>query len=213
MRVLVAEDDPHLREILVRGLGEERYVVESFGRGDDADAALSVGTYDLAVLDWNLPGMSGLDVCRHLRANRRNVPVLMLTARDAEADRVSGLDAGADDYIVKPFAFDELLARLRALARRGAGISVQAGVGGVVLDQGRREAHVGDRSLRLSPREYAILERLVFSAGKVVSRGELARSTLPDESRIRGALAGAGAQARIVTVRGVGFRLVEHGAG
>src|SRR5579859_5700825 len=112
MRILVAEDDDRLREILTRGLAEERYIVDSYDRGDDAEAALLGGGYDLAILDWNLPGASGLDVCRRVRARGILLPVLFLTARDAESDRVRGLDTGADDYLTKPFEFDELLARL-----------------------------------------------------------------------------------------------------
>src|SRR5450830_1120159 len=122
MRVLVAEDDARLREILARGLAEEHYIVDSVERGDDAEIALRGGAYDLAILDWNLPGKSGLEVCRRLRDRGISLPVLFLTARDSENDRVQGLDTGADDYLVKPFEFDELLARLRAIVRRGAGV-------------------------------------------------------------------------------------------
>jgi two-component system OmpR family response regulator len=226
MRVLVAEDDARLREILARGLAEEHYIVDSVERGDDAEIALRGGAYDLAILDWNLPGKSGLEVCRRLRDRGISLPVLFLTARDSEDDRVQGLDTGADDYLVKPFEFDELLARLRAIVRRGAGVNPETGVGGLVLDQARRQARVGRMVLDLTPREYALLEKLVLHAGAVVTRTDLARSTLIDEtaavgsnslnvhlSRIRQQLREAGSTVIILTVRGVGFRLLsDHGA-
>jgi DNA-binding response OmpR family regulator len=226
MRVLVAEDDRRLREILARGLAEEHYIVDSVERGDDADIALRSGAYDLAILDWNLPGKSGLEICRRLRDRGSSLPVLFLTARDTEADRVHGLDTGADDYLVKPFEFDELLARLRAIVRRGGAVNTETGVGRLVLDQARRQARVGRTVVDLTPREYSLLERLVLQAGTVVTRTELARSTLRDEtvavgsnslnvhvSRIRRQLREAGSTVTILTVRGVGFRLVsDHGA-
>ena len=226
MRVLVAEDDPRLREILARGLGEVQYIVDSFEGGDDAEVALYGGGYDVAILDWNLPGKSGLEICRRLRDRGSSLPVLFLTARDTEADRVHGLDTGADDYLVKPFDFDELLARLRAIVRRGAAVNPEAGVGGLVLDQARRRARVGGVVVNLTIREYALLEKLVLHAGAVVTRTDLARSTLIDEtaalgsnslnvhvSRIRRQLREAGSTVTILTVRGVGFRLVsDHGA-
>jgi two-component system, OmpR family, response regulator len=226
MRVLVAEDDARLREILARGLTEEHYIVDTFERGDDAEIALLGGAYDLAILDWNLPGTSGLEVCHRLRERGISLPVLILTARDRETDRIRGLDTGADDYLIKPFEFDELMARLRAIVRRGAAVNPEAGVGGLVLDQARRQARVGLMIVDLTPREYALLEKLVLHAGTVVTRTDLARSTLIDEtvavgsnslnvhvSRIRQRLREAGSTVTILTVRGVGFRLVsDHGA-
>jgi DNA-binding response OmpR family regulator len=226
MRVLVAEDDARLREILARGLTEEHYIVDSVERGDDAEIALRGGGYDLAILDWNLPGKSGLDVCRGLRDRGFLLPVLFLTARDSEADRVRGLDTGADDYLIKPFEFAELMARLRAIVRRGAAVNPEAGVGGLVLDQARRQARVGLIVVDLTLREYALLEVLVLHTGRVVTRAELARSTLTDETaavgsnslnvhigRIRQRLREAGSTVTILTIRGVGFRLVnDNGA-
>jgi two-component system, OmpR family, response regulator len=222
MRVLVAEDDARLREILTRGLAEEHYIVDALERGDEAETALDSGTYDIAILDWNLPGRSGLEICRRLRGTGSYLPILFLTARDGETDRVQGLDAGADDYLVKPFEFDELLARLRAIVRRGAAVNPESGVGGLVLDQARREARVGPVVVDLTPREYAVLEKLVVHAGEVVTRADLARSTLVDEtaavgsnslsvhmSRIRQRLRAAGSTVMIQTVRGVGFRLMS----
>jgi DNA-binding response OmpR family regulator len=221
MRVLVAEDDTRLREILARGLAEEHYIVDSFERGDDAEIALGTGTYDAAILDWNLPGRTGLQICRRMRERGSTLPVLFLTARDSETDRVSGLDGGADDYLVKPFVFDELLARLRAVVRRGAVLNPETGIGGLTIDAAHREARVGSVVVDLTNREFALLEKLALHAGSVLSRADLARSTLSDESaavgsnsvnvhlsRIRRRLREAGSPATIVNVRGVGFRLV-----
>lgn len=225
MRVLVAEDDDHLRGTLTRGLSEEGYIVESFARGDDALGAGLVGNFDLAVLDWNLPGPDGLEVCGQLRLQRFPPAILLLTARDAPADRVTGLNRGADDYLVKPFDFDELLARLRALTRRRAnGMEFSSGVGNMVLDQSRRIFRVGETDLGLPPREFAILERLAMAAEPIVSRADLARSVMLDElagldshslyvhiSRIRRRLKDAGADVTIETVRGLGLRLRHSG--
>jgi DNA-binding response OmpR family regulator len=214
MRVLVAEDDARLREILARGLAEEHYIVKTFERGDDAETALYGGTYDIAILDWNLPGRSGLEICRRLRERGISLPVLFLTARDSETDRVHGLDTGADDYLIKPFVFDELLARLRAVIRRGAAVNPRL-VGGLVLDQVQRQAQIGSAVLDLTAREFAVLEKLVLRAGAVVTRAELARSTLSDDtgaigsnsfsvhvSRIRQRLREAGADVVILTSGG-----------
>src|SRR5215468_9875554 len=119
MRLLLAEDDPALRSVLERGLREHGYVVDAVDRGDDALHLLGLSDYALAVIDWRMPGRPGVEVVAEARRLRLATPILMLTARDTVADRVLGLDAGADDYLVKPFAFDELLARIRALLRRG----------------------------------------------------------------------------------------------
>ena len=223
MRILLAEDDNHLRGTVTRGLIEEGYVVDSYARGDAAGDALLVGGYDLAILDWNLPGHTGLEICLELRAQNANLPVLMLTARDGPDDRVAGLDGGADDYLVKPFDFGELLARVRALVRRRVARPGHPLVlGRMTLDQPRKHAIVGEHILDLTPREYAVLERLVLAAEPVVSKADLARSVMSDDiagvdshslyvhvSRIRGKLRQAGAGVSIETVRGAGFRLVE----
>jgi len=223
--VLVAEDDEHLRGTLSRGLREEGYVVESFARGDEALSAGLVGNFDLAVLDWNLPGMSGLEVCRRLHADSAAMAILMLTARDGAEDRVAGLNGGADDYLVKPFDFDELVARLRALLRRRANRrGFPLGAGNLVLDQHGKTARVADGTVDLTPREFAILERLVMAAEPIVSRADLARSVMADDiagldshslyvliSRIRRKLSEGGADVSIETVRGLGFRLREFG--
>ncbi len=227
VRVLVAEDDDHLRGTLGRGLAEEGYVVEIFSRGDNALSAGLVGNFDVAILDWNLPGQDGLEVCRRLRAQRFAPAILILTARDGPADRVAGLNGGADDYLVKPFDFEELLARLRALLRRRAlRREVPSGIGNMVLDQRQKTIRVGQTTVTLAPREFAIIERLVMAAEPIVSRADLARSVMADElagldshslyvhvSRIRRKLKDAGAEVTIETVRGLGFRLGEPGNG
>ncbi|MBO0833338.1 MAG: response regulator transcription factor, partial [Actinobacteria bacterium] len=122
MRVLVAEDDHGLRSVLVRGLQEQDYVVDAVGNGQEALQFLRSYDYEIAVIDWRMPGISGLDVVRWMRSHQQAARILMLTARDAPADRVTGLDAGADDYLVKPFDFSELLARMRALQRRPSAV-------------------------------------------------------------------------------------------
>jgi DNA-binding response OmpR family regulator len=221
VRVLIAEDDDHLRGTLSRGLAEEGYVVESFARGDDALSAGLGGNFDIAVLDWTLPGLTGLDLCRRLHAASSALAILMLTARDGAEDRVLGLSSGADDYLVKPFDFDELMARLHALLRRRANRrGFPTGEGNLVLDQQAKAARVADGILDLTPREFAILERLMMAAEPIVSRADLARSVMADDlagldshslyvqiSRIRRKLSEAGADISIETVRGAGFRL------
>jgi len=219
MRVLLAEDDPALRSVLERGLRENGYVVDAVGRGDDALHLLGLYDYALAVLDWRMPGQPGLDVIAEARRRHLRTPILMLTARDTVTDRVTGLDAGADDYLVKPFEFDELLARLRALQRRpGAADQPTLAAGRLRYDPGTREAAVGGRVIGLTPTERAILELLLRRRPAAVTRAAIARHGWEDESdplgsntievhvaRLRSKLAGAGV--RVVTVRGVGYRL------
>jgi len=221
MRVLVAEDDPALRSVLERGLRENGYVVDAVGRGDDALHLLGLYDYALAVLDWRMPGSPGVDVVAEVRRRRLATPVLMLTARDTVADRVTGLDAGADDYLVKPFAFDELLARLRALQRRPvAADQPTLAAGALRYDPGTREAAVDGRPLGLTPTERTILELLLRRRPAAVTRAAIAQHGWADESdplgsntievhvaRLRAKLAGAGV--RVVTVRGVGYRLED----
>jgi len=217
-RVLVAEDDPGISEPLVRALGREGYDVTHVTDGPAAlDAALS-GSADLLVLDLGLPGMDGLDVCRSLRSRGSSLPVLVLTARTDEPDLVVGLDAGADDYVGKPFRIAELMARVRAQLRRSAGPEhdvVQ--VGEIVVDDSSRRVTVGDEELGLTPKEYELLLLLMRKVGVVVGRDELMREVWQTEwlgatktldmhvSTLRRKLGPSGA--RITTVRGVGFRL------
>lgn len=215
MRVLLVEDDAVLADGLVRVLQAQGMQVEAAHDGTGADARLQAGGYHVAVLDIGLPGMDGFEVVRRLRARGDATPVLLLTARDAVEDRVRGLETGADDYLVKPFATPELVARIRALARRTAPPAQQLAAGGLVLDTATKRAHIGERTLELSVREWAVLEYLLRHTGRVVSKQQIIDAILPwgDDitlnavevyvSRLRGKLEGAGVAIR--TIRGFGY--------
>jgi DNA-binding response OmpR family regulator len=219
VRVLIAEDDQGLRAILARGLQEQDYVVDAVADGDEALRFLRSYQYEVAVIDWRMPGVSGLDVVRWLRRSQRPTRVLMLTARDAPADRVTGLDAGADDYLVKPFDFGELLARLRALQRRPSAVQQpEIVVGDLRFEPATRQVLVAGHAAALTGIEFGILELLVRRSPAVVPRRSIAVNVWEDESdamgsntidvhlaRLRAKLAGG--QIRIETVRGVGYRL------
>jgi two-component system, OmpR family, response regulator len=171
MRVLVVEDEVRLALLLKRGLEEEGYAVDTSGDGAEALWHATETEYDAIVLDIMLPGMDGLEVTRRLRAQRRWTPVLLLTARDAIDDRVVGLDAGADDYLVKPFSFAELAARVRALVRRGrVERPTVLEVADLRLDPARRRAWRGEVELDLSPKEFALLELFLSHPGEVLTR-------------------------------------------
>ncbi len=174
MRVLVVEDEIKMARAIRRGLEQEGYAVDVIPEGKEALSLATEYEYDAVVLDVMLPGLDGFAVCEALRSRGRWAPVLMLTARDAVEDRIRGLDVGADDYLVKPFAFGELLARLRALIRRGPNERPQVlEVGDVVLDPAAHTvARAGD-PVDLSPREFALLEYLMRNAGQVVTRTRL----------------------------------------
>ncbi|MDR3545962.1 MAG: response regulator transcription factor [Candidatus Limnocylindrales bacterium] len=219
MRILVAEDDASLREILVLGLEDNGFRVDAVERGDDAIDQLRFYEYDVAVLDWRMPGASGIDVVRWARRHDRPTALLMLTARDTPPDRIEGLDAGADDYLVKPFDFGELLARIRALQRRPRGVDTPViARGRITLDPVTRVAAADGCPLALTPTEYNILELLMRRWPAVVDRKAIAEHGWRDEtdplgsnaidvqvSRLRAKIPGAGV--RIVTVRGAGYRL------
>ena len=221
MRILVAEDDASLREVLVLGLEDNGYRVDAVERGDDAIDQLKFYEYDVAILDWRMPGASGIDVVRWARRHDRPTALLMLTARDTPPDRISGLDAGADDYLVKPFDFGELLARIRALQRRPRGVDAPViARGRVTLDPVKREAATAGRPLALTVTEYNILELLMRRSPALVDRKAIAEHGWRDEtdplgsnaidvqmSRLRAKIPDAGV--RIVTVRGAGYRLEE----
>lgn len=221
MRVLVAEDDPGLREVLVLGLEDHGYFVDAAERGDDAIDMLKFYDYDVAVIDWRMPGAEGIDVVAWARKHKKPTALLMLTARDAPADRIRGLDTGADDYLVKPFDFGELLARVRALQRRPRGVDAPVITrGSLELDPARREASICGSPLSLTATEYNILELLMRRSPSVVDRKAIAEHAWRDEtdplgsnaidvqlSRLRAKLPNAGI--RIVTVRGAGYRLEE----
>jgi len=182
----VVEDDPRLSDLLLRGLTAEGLVVDVAHRGRQALEAVAEVGYDVMVLDVGLPDLDGFAVCRAMRADRVWCPVLMLTARTAVSDRVDGLDAGADDYLAKPFALEELLARLRALARRGPVIRApQLAAGDLRLDPATHEVWRGDVSVDLSLREFALLEALMRHAGQVLSRGTLMDQVWPAGSEQR----------------------------
>lgn len=217
---MVAEDDAALRSVLTRGLRAAGYVVDAVADGAKAWDYLRTYDYDVAVIDWGLPETSGIELIRGLRRSGSALPVLMLTARDATADRVAGLDEGADDYLVKPFDFGELLARIRALQRRSATAQPpQLCVGDVVFDPASRQVAVGQRTPSLTTTELAILEVLMRRTPAVVGRRAIAVHVWGREAdalgsntidvhlaRLRAKLAGG--RARIETVRGVGYRIL-----
>jgi DNA-binding response OmpR family regulator len=220
MRVLVAEDDRSLRSVLERGLKESGYVVDAVADGDEAVKWLRSYDYEVAVLDWRMPGRSGLEVVEELRRLGVRTPILMLTARDTTADRVTGLRTGADDYLVKPFDFGELLARLDALQRRPAlTVRPQMEVGTVRFDPATREATVNGEPAPLTATETAILELLLRRSPSVVTRRSIAVQVWDDEAdaigsntidvhvgRLRSKLSGSGV--RLQAVRGAGYKLV-----
>ncbi len=218
-RILVAEDDRGVRESLVRGLRFEGYDVEAVTDGVLALEAASRARPDLVVLDVMMPNLDGLSACRNLRTSHPDLPILMLTARHEVGDRVAGLDAGADDYLVKPYAMAELAARLRALLRRTSvsGVSEVLEVGDVRLDPSARLAWRGDRPLDLTKTEFDLLELLLFNVGLVLSRdtiySEIWGYDFETTSRSLDVYVGyfrqkteAGGEERVVhTVRGVGY--------
>jgi two-component system, OmpR family, response regulator len=223
VRVLIVEDQPKLAALLARGLREEGHAADVADRGEDALWMAPAAPYDVIVLDIMLPGIDGLETCRQLRQNAVWTPVLMLTARDAIDDRVTGLDAGADDYLTKPFSFDELLARLRALSRRApAERPVAIEVGALRLDPAAHRAWHGETELDLSAKEFALLELLMRRPGSVLTRGQLLegawdmsyerRSNIVDVyiRHLREKIDRPFGSDTIETVRGVGYRLKEH---
>jgi two-component system copper resistance phosphate regulon response regulator CusR len=225
VRVLVIEDERKVAHALRRGMEEEQYQVEVAETGEDGFFTALSQPFDVIVLDLMLPGRSGLDVLATLRRQGHRTPVLVLTARDAIDDRVTGLDAGADDYLVKPFAFAELLARLRALVRRGrTAESARLRVGDLEVDVPSRTVTRAGESIDLTAREYELLEYLMRHVGSVVSREMLARDVWKEPSRgtpldnvidvhiarVRKKVDTDGRAKLIHTIRGVGF-LVRTG--
>jgi DNA-binding response OmpR family regulator len=176
MRILLVEDEPEAAKLLAKGLREQSYAVDIAADGRTAAFRARTTDYDAIILDVMLPYRDGLSVCRELRAEGASVPILMLTARDAVQARIAGLDSGADDYITKPFDFDELLARLRAVIRRGIRPPVpdRLRAGPLVLDTRSREVTKDGRSIRLTAREYALLEYFARHANEVVGRADIA---------------------------------------
>ena len=175
MRILLVEDDQRIARFVTKGLREQAYAVDVTGNGDEAIYRLSINDYDAVILDVMIPGRDGFQVCHELRAAGIAVPVIMLTARDTVQDRITGLDSGADDYLTKPFAVTELLARLRALLRRGRIVRpATISIADLVLDTGAQRATRNGHALSLTTKEYALLEYLAREAGRVVSRAEIA---------------------------------------
>lgn len=175
MRVLLVEDDARIARFVAQGLREQAYAVDVTADGEDALYKASINDYDAVILDVLIPGRDGLEVCRELRAQGSSVPVLMLTARDAIQDRVAGLDAGADDYLTKPFEVAELLARLRALLRRGHVVRpASIRIADLVIDTQAHRVTRGGRLIELTAKEYALLEYLAREQGRVLSRAEIA---------------------------------------
>jgi DNA-binding response OmpR family regulator len=222
MHLLVVEDDPKLGRLLTRLLQDDRHVVELAANGEAGlEIAKDSQGIDAVILDVGLPDMSGLEVARRLRAAGSRVGILMLTARDTLNDRVNGLDAGADDYLVKPFAYEELAARLRALGRRAAPDVMREGArlvnGPIELDEGLRRVTVDGADVNLSPREFALLECLLRHPGRVMSRDQLLDQAWPFGVAVTLNAVDAyvhylrdklgGAAERIETVRGVGYRM------
>jgi len=225
MRVLMVEDDVRMAGLVQRGLAEEGHAADVASTGEDAVWLAQAHPYDAIVLDVMLPGLSGFDTCRRLRKAGVWSPVLMLTARDGVEDRVAGLDAGADDYLTKPFSFAELLARLRALSRRGsAERPVELAVGDLRLDPATRRVWRGETEVALSPKEFALLETFMRRPGQVLTRLQLLehawdfayenRSNVVDVyvRYLREKLDRPFGKRSFETVRGVGYRLREEGA-
>ena len=225
MRILIAEDEADLNATLVKRLLRAGYGVDSTQDGAEALAFLQTDCFDAAILDIMLPGMSGLEVLRSYRAHHGTTPVLLLTARDAVADRVEGLDSGAEDYMTKPFAFEELLARLRAMTRRGR---TQSGnclrLEDLVLDMATHQVRRGDKLISLSSREYGLLEYLMRNQGVVLSREQIESNVWGLDycggtnvvdvyvRYLRQKLEKPGKTQLIHTVRGVGYVMRwEHG--
>ena len=174
MRLLVAEDEKDMNRLITRALEKEGYGVDSCFDGEEAMDYLESAEYDGVILDIMMPKMDGHQVLKKLRARGSNLPVLFLTARDSIADRVAGLDLGADDYLIKPFDFDELLARVRAMMRKRSGHKTSViTIGDLKIDTGSHEVTRGDRSIELSSREYSILEYMAMHPGQVLSREQI----------------------------------------
>ncbi|HEY2260033.1 MAG TPA: response regulator transcription factor [Solirubrobacteraceae bacterium] len=224
MRVLVVDDDRRLRDVLRRALMLSGYEIRLAETGSEALAEVSAGVPDAVVLDVGLPDIDGLEVCRLLRRERNRVPVLMLTARDAVSDRIDGLDAGADDYLIKPFDIDELKARLRALLRRAGGEGdIEGGLcfAALRLDPARHGAIVGESFIELTRTEYQLLELLMLNPRRVLPHsliydrvwgydfGPTSNALRVYVGYLRRKLEDAGAPSMIHTVRGVGYALRE----
>jgi two-component system, OmpR family, response regulator len=222
MKILVIDDDPLIIEYVRRGLTEDGYTIDSALSGSEGLLCARVGSYDAVILDIGLPDTSGFTIAQAMRSEGDATPILMLTARTGTDNLVQGLDAGADDYLTKPFDIRELRARLRALTRRGGATRTEdITIGSLTLHRVNHEVRIGDRPLRLTPKEYRLIEYFLLRAGEVVSRTELLekvwemnfdpQSNIVDVhvARLRAKLKRYPAAPDIETVRGFGFRLVD----
>lgn len=223
MRILVVEDDHALREAIVSLLAEENYVTDEAATGDEGLYLAKQGIYDLLILDIMLPEISGLEIVKAVRDTDKTVPILLLTARDSVADKVYGLEAGADDYLVKPFAIQELLARIKALLRRGGAMANDGTIsyGGVTIDSRVRDGFVAGQALGLTTKEYDLLEFLVLNKEQILTREQIFDRVWGFESEttisvvdlyihyLRKKLAQTGHDNLIRTVRGAGFMFKE----
>ena len=221
MRILVVEDEPTAAAVLAKGLREHAYAVDVANDGDAALEQASINQYDLLIVDVLLPGIDGFEVCRRLRADGASVPVLMLTALGRLDDRVEGLDAGADDYLPKPYHFKELLARVRALLRRGPALaSVVLSVRDLVIDTRARRVERAGRTVQLTTKEYSLLEYLAKRHGEVVGRADIAEHVWDEHyepfsnvvdvyvQRLRRKLDEPQGESVIRTRRGLGYQLL-----
>src|SRR4249919_1917973 len=222
MRVLLVEDEPSAAHLLAKGLREQAYAIDYAPDGDTALFKAETTDYDAIILDVMLPGRDGFSVCRSLRSAGSAVPILMLTARDTVDARIAGLDCGADDYLVKPFDFGELIARLRALVRRGRQplLPERLTIGPLTIDTRSRHVRVRGSDVSLTAKEYALLEYLVRRAGDVVSRGDISEHVWDEHhdpvsnivdvyvQRLRRKLDQSGAESLIRTRRGEGYQLI-----
>lgn len=226
MRLLLVEDNDRLAELVIDGLEKHGFAVDRLATVDGAEHALAVTDYDLLLVDLGLPDGDGLDLIRTLRRQRNPAPILVLTARGGLDDRVIGLDAGADDYLVKPFQLPELAARCRALLRRpGSAIAALLTAGNITLDPSARTVRVGEWSIVATPREVSLLEHLLRRVGHVVAKPVLESSLYSMDaevtpnaleatvSRLRKRLAAAAADVQIKTVHGVGYAIFEPQCG
>src|SRR5580765_6155517 len=226
MRVLLVEDEPHAAQVLAKGLREQTYAVDVAADGDSAVFQVATTDYDAVILDVMLPVKDGFAVCRTIRDSGCAVPILMVTARDAVEARIEGLDCGADDYLVKPFDFGELLARIRALVRRGRQplLPERLTIGPLTIDTRTRQVRVRNLEVLLTAKEYALLEYFVRRAGDVVSRAEISEHVWDERhdpvsnvvdvyvQRLRRKLDRSGTDSLIRTRRGEGYQLVTGGA-
>lgn len=224
MRILIVEDEKKMASFLERGLKEESCVVDLAEDGEKGWEYANTNEYDLLIVDWMLPKMNGLDLCKKIRAEGKQVPILILTARDAVEDKIQGLDVGADDYLTKPFSFEELLARIRALLRRPPNIKDETVLkcGNLSMDLIKRHVTVGPEAIALSQKEFSLLEYLMRHRGEVVSRTAIAEHVWdlhfdPLSNTIdvyinflRKKITEKNVDFKIETVRGAGYRLITQ---